>query len=455
MYLLTTKPETIILNIKELTNQNHSNSFLEFNDWLLDDEDSSVRNASNYLMILRLFSVEVSEKELSEITKEDVIKFLDKRKKSLEVDPEKKWVRTWNDYLNRLIGFYRWFANHETSKDRDDWKTPEPFNRIKKKKIKRDSSYTPNDVWYIDELLLAVKYCDNIRDKAIFTIGWDMVSRNHEIVKIKIKDIVIKEKYAEISTAWDTKTGIRTCPVIVGFPYLRELLNIHPFASESNSFLMLSRTTSKPLKPDSLWDIANVLKKKIALMIKEDQIKGEDKDKLVKLLQKPWNPYLMTRHSSITEKSDVLNDFQLKQYAGWTLNSNRARTYVHRKGKQIINPLLEEHGIIEKQERKPVRKECSKCGYINTTEATLCTKCSFVLDSRAWQQTKLEEEQDKKDLNLTISALKQKIDNMEQNQKDEQFRFEQYLEFREKKKKQELEDEILRREHSKKINPND
>ncbi|MDH3488358.1 MAG: hypothetical protein OEL82_10010 [Nitrosopumilus sp.] len=53
------------------------------------------------------------------------------------------------------------------------------------------------------------------------------------------------------------------------------------------------------------------------------------------------------RHSSITEKTDVLNDFQLKQYAGWGINSTRPRTYVHRKGKQVINPLLEEHGIIQ------------------------------------------------------------------------------------------------------------
>jgi len=42
---LTSKPETIILQIKELKNKHHSDSFLEFNDWLLDDEDSSVRNA--------------------------------------------------------------------------------------------------------------------------------------------------------------------------------------------------------------------------------------------------------------------------------------------------------------------------------------------------------------------------------------------------------------------------
>ena len=411
---LTTKPETVIKQIEELP-KIHSTSLLQFKDWLIDDEDSMLSNAANYLRVLKLFSFDLGTKEFKDITKEDVLEFLDKRKKSKEVDPDKKWIRTWNDYLARLVGFYRWLYNSETSKDRNDWNTPEPFNSIKKKKNKRNSSYVPNDVWGIDELLLAIKYCDNVRDKAIFTIGWDMVSRNHEIVKLKIKDIIIKDKYAEVSTSWDTKTGVRTCPIIVGFPYLRELLNIHPFASEPNSFLFLSRTTSKPLNPDSLWRIANTLKKRITMLIKDGEIKGDEKDRLVKLLQKPWNPYLMTRHSSITEKSDVLNDFQLKQYAGWTVNSNRARTYVHRKGKQVINPLLQEHGIVEKQERKLVRKECSKCGFINTTEATLCSKCSFVLNNRAWEQTKLEEEQEKKDLSLTISALRMDIEKLKKD----------------------------------------
>jgi len=180
---LTTKPETIVRQIEGLS-KNHSVPLLRFKDWLVEEEDSSLANATNYLRVLKLFSNDIREKEFKDITREDVLEFLDKRKKSPETDPEKKWVRTWNDYLARLVGFYRWLYNHEITRERQDWKTPEPLCSIKKKKNRRDSSYTPNDVWEIDELLLAVKYCDNIRDKAIFTIGWDMVSRNHELVKV-------------------------------------------------------------------------------------------------------------------------------------------------------------------------------------------------------------------------------------------------------------------------------
>ena len=413
---MTSKPETVIKQIQNLENKTHSEIFLEFYRWLTEEQESSERNATTYLKILRMFSIHIGKTSIDSITKEDVISFLDKRKKSIEDDPEKKWERTWNDYLARLIGFYKWFANKDTGTQREGWETPEPIKSIKKKKNKRDSSYSPNDVWSQDELLLVVKYIDNIRDKVIFTLSWDLASRSDEIVKVRIRDIIIKEKYAEISTSWNTKTGTRTNPVIVGFPYLRELLNSHPFSSEPNAFLLLSKTSLKPLNPDSLWRVADTLKKRLLKMVKEHEIKGEDRSNLIKVLQKPWNPYLIGRHSSITEKTDMLNDFQLKQFSGWSINSKRPVTYVHRKGKQVINPLLQKYGIKENSETKPTRKTCSKCGEINTVEAKLCSKCSFVLDNRAWEQVRLEEVQEKKDLNLTISALKKKIETLETNQ---------------------------------------
>lgn len=116
----------------------HSSPLLQFKDWLVDEEDSMLSNAANYLRVLKLFSHELGLKDFKDVSREDVLGFLDKRKKSIEEDPEKKWVRTWNDYLNRLIGFYRWFANHKLGKDRKDWETPEPFNSIKKVQVSQN-----------------------------------------------------------------------------------------------------------------------------------------------------------------------------------------------------------------------------------------------------------------------------------------------------------------------------
>ena len=102
----TTKPETVIKQIEEL-HEIHSKPLLQFKDWLVDDEDSMLSNAANYLRVLKLFSLDLGEKDFKKVTREDVLEFLDKRKKSIDIDPDKRWVRTWNDYLNKLIGFYR------------------------------------------------------------------------------------------------------------------------------------------------------------------------------------------------------------------------------------------------------------------------------------------------------------------------------------------------------------
>ena len=93
------------------------------------------------------------------------------------------------------------------------------------------------------------------------------------------------------------------------------------------------------------------------------------------------------------------------KYAGWNPNTKRRATYIHMSGKEISNPLLEYHGIQIPKKPKSTRKECSKCGFINTVEASICSKCSFVLNTTAWETAKLEEEQEQKDLKLKLSAL--------------------------------------------------
>jgi integrase/recombinase XerD len=40
--------------------------------------------------------------------KEQIISFLDTKVKSNDVDPDRKWITTWNDYLGRIKFFMRW-----------------------------------------------------------------------------------------------------------------------------------------------------------------------------------------------------------------------------------------------------------------------------------------------------------------------------------------------------------
>jgi len=75
-------------------------------------------------------------------SKHQIIYFLDTKIKPIDIDPDKRWITTWNDYLGRIKYFFRWLYN---CKDKDfddvqisDWETLD-FVKIKKKKSKRIS----------------------------------------------------------------------------------------------------------------------------------------------------------------------------------------------------------------------------------------------------------------------------------------------------------------------------
>ncbi|MDP9290677.1 MAG: hypothetical protein M3P08_21115 [Thermoproteota archaeon] len=92
--------------------------------------------------------------------------------------------------------FFRWFHNYklakdsgaEPSSDPSDWKTP-AFANIKKKKTKRISPYSTDEIWEKDEVLSIVKYEPHIRNKAILMLLWDLDARNREVTLLKIKNI--------------------------------------------------------------------------------------------------------------------------------------------------------------------------------------------------------------------------------------------------------------------------
>jgi hypothetical protein len=72
-------------------------------------------------------------------TQQDIVRFLDSKKKNGILDPDKQWIRTWNDYLQRIKYFMHWL--HNDSVPMSEWQTPY-FVRIKKKKTSRISRLT-------------------------------------------------------------------------------------------------------------------------------------------------------------------------------------------------------------------------------------------------------------------------------------------------------------------------
>src|SRR6476661_3436598 len=111
--------------------------------------------------------------------------------------------------------------------------------------------------------------------------------------------------------------------------------------------------------------------------------------KISELLKKPWNPYIR-RHSALTEKSKILKEHTLRQFAGWTIGSNMPQKYLHYFGNEASESLLEAYGIIIKDQKSSDAlrpKQCPNCAEPNKPDSKFCAKCRMILRYDAYSQT--------------------------------------------------------------------
>jgi integrase/recombinase XerD len=182
----------------------------------------------------------------------------------------------------------------------------------------------------------------------------DLSARPHEILNLKIKDIVFKtveggKQYAEVLV--NGKTGSRHIPLIQSIPYIKEWLSNHPSRNNSNSPLFVGIGRSSMGKQPSvggLYGIYKYYKEKFFPKLLEDTtVSNEDKEKIKGLLSKPFNLYIR-RHSALTEKSTKLKSHTLNQHAGWSPRSQMHLKYLHYFGNESSESLLEAYGSHQK-----------------------------------------------------------------------------------------------------------
>jgi hypothetical protein len=237
----------------------------------------------------------------------------------------------------------------------------------------------------------------------------DLSARPHEILNLKIKDIVFKtvvggKQYAEVLV--NGKTGSRHIPLIQSIPYIKEWLSNHPSRNNPNSalFVGLGRNSmGKPITINGLYGIYKDYQENFFPKLLEDTtIPNEDKEKIMSLLAKPFNPYIR-RHSALTEKSTKLKSNTLNQHAGWTTNSGMAQKYIHYFGNESSESLLEAYGIVTKN-NIPIDtlnpKICPNCNEGNTQDAKFCNKCKMIMSYEGYQE--VVESQSKKEDELKV-----------------------------------------------------
>jgi integrase/recombinase XerD len=355
---------------------------------------------------------------LSVKKKEQILSFLNTRIKDTEIDPEKRWIRTWNDYLQRIKYFFRWLYNKRDQElkgievaPQSDWITPS-FIQITEKRTKRISPYLESELWERDEFLTIIKYEPYKRNKAALSLLWDLDARNHEVTLLKIKHLRLKEKYGEGEIPHEAKTGSGPILLTCSFPYVRDWLNEHPFRNEPNARLICM---GGPIHPDSLCTVMKQLRKRINRLLACDDsshppvIDKEENEKLEYLVKtKKWNPYCI-RHSSITSDSDYLPEYALKKKVRWSMNSKQGSRYIKtRMGNDLKHKILVQNGILSEQqlEKKPSVLNCPRCSLVNAIDNKYCSKCSYPLIPSAFEEIKAAED-------TKFHAIEERFNNMQ------------------------------------------
>lgn len=282
--------------------------------------------------------------------------------------------------------------------------------KIKEKRSKRLSPYSETDIWERDELLSVVKYEPHKRNKAALALFWDLDARNHEVTALKIKNIRLRERYAEGEVPVNTKTGGGPILLSYSFPYVRDWLNEHPFRNDAEARLICSLRNGKPVKPEAMWTMMKQLRRRLVRMLDQGVITDpEERERIEFLLKtKKWNPYCI-RHSAITADSDYLPEYALKKKVRLSMNSKQGTRYIKRRMGNDLKRLILSHSGISTDEINPKLRsavlDCPKCGHVNALENKYCSnpECSYPLSQQALDEIKAEE-------NAKVAAMERKYE---------------------------------------------
>jgi hypothetical protein len=241
----------------------------------------------------------------------------------------------------------------------------------------------------------------------------DTSCRPHELLKLRIRDVVFKNvgdrQYAEVLV--NGKTGSRYIPLINSLPYIKDYLDHeHPFPSNQNAILLcgVGKSLGRAINVISLHTIYDRYKIRLFPKLLQDaNVTEEDKQKIMELLKKPWNPYIR-RHSALTEKSSFLKEHILRQHAGWSPRSQMHLKYLHYFGNESSDSILEAYGIVTKDKTQSDilrSKQCPNCDEPNKPDSKFCAKCRMVLTYDAYSETTEESMRKENELRLVNERM--------------------------------------------------
>jgi integrase/recombinase XerD len=119
------KLSTTLGHLHKIPNTINGSLVKDFYEYLREIGTSENYQNQNLKQIIGFAKSLGTEKTFYDIkNKYEVVLFLNTKIKDNDVDPDKKWITTWNDYLWRIKYFFRWLYNYKMVTDKGN----EPAN---------------------------------------------------------------------------------------------------------------------------------------------------------------------------------------------------------------------------------------------------------------------------------------------------------------------------------------
>lgn len=402
--------------LKERTGKKNALTIAEYIIAMQTEINPADNYRANNIVTLTKLSKLHNDKLFIEMTRDDVIAFLDSYRKAESVDPMHKWIGSYNLQVVHVLRFFKWLYFPELDpQGRKKADKPKVIQNIAQLKRKEQSIYKPTDLWTAEDDILFFKYCSSKRLKCYHAMARDTSCRPHELLKLKVKDIVFKSigayHYAEALV--NGKTGSRPIPLYNCLPYLKDWLNAHPQGGNPSAPIFIGERTARGRSISQgylAWMYREYKQKIFPSLLESPDVEPEDKDKIRELLKKPWNPYIR-RHTALTEKSVKLRDLTLKQHAGWSATSKMHLRYVHYFGNESNEELLTDYYQIKPKGGQQIDKlkprVCPECGQPNKIDARSCLKCNMILQYDVYVEKQNELTSLHEKLDMVISGQKE------------------------------------------------
>jgi integrase len=368
----------------------------------------------------QLAEVDSGRINFREMTRDNIITFLDRLRKKDHEDSLHQWIGTYGTNVITIKRFFKWlFYPLLPPAERP---IPAPITNVRKLDRKEKTIYKDTDLWLDPDCnRMFFRYVSSARDRAFHAMMLDTSCRPKELMNVKIKDLEFVDKGFNQKHAyiWVVgKSGRRTKKLLIkSLPYLRDWLshgNNHPMPENPNAYVLCgngNKNRGNKLERHT-FSHQYIKYRKIlfpTLLLSPD-VPDEDKQIIKeKILTKPIRPYIL-RHTSLTEKAQLIGEFELRQHADWTISSPMPQRYLHFGGNESVKALLKAQGIISDSESDAKLAEdstalrppriCDNCTELNKPEAKFCSnpQCGMALDFKADIESIVEKENMQKKL---------------------------------------------------------